>query len=1079
MPPVQVAPTIGLLGPVSIVDENGQMRPVPGIRARRLLAVLSLTPGSQRSQSALIDGVWGDDLPRSPQSALHTQISRLRPLLPDGAIEAGPMGYRLTLPAEAIDVFAAQSLLAEGSGEALNAASRLWRGEPGEDLGDDDLARTVRQTAARIQDVLDEHRSRKALADGDFEAARSLAQARCDADPLDESAHATLIRALSALGRSGEALAVFARLRRTLSTELGADPGPEILELHQELLNQNGAARPASIPRVKAVGLSSEPNALLGRDIDVQNVCDLLKKSRVVTVQGPGGAGKTRIANRIGHLVADENVRVYLVELASVRGDEDVLAVVAATLGVGESDVTVGGRPKTVYTDLRTRLADALTSDTLIILDNCEHVIDEAAALTADLIAAADHVRVLTTSRSPLALTAETVYELPPLQIDETGSAATDLFNARAHAIRPAVVTEPRLVAQLCRALDGLPLAIELAAARVRTLSVQEIFDGLSARFELLRGGDRSSPTRHRTLHAVIEWSWALLDEPAQIALRQLCRFPGGFSRDAAAAVAGLSGPALDDNLEALVNQSLLGVVESGTVRYRMLETVREFGEEKLTAAGESDMVDEAMTRWATDHARSLLSPLLAGRQAIAMAALSRDSDNFVWVLRRCLDPDPGLRPVGWARSAVTVFAAVAGYWAVRGLHAEVGAWGPRLINTLPKHTSESIAAMDDSEREIWQMAYVIAGSHLLYSADELWPLARARARMRTLYRPDRYLEKPLDFVSSIALSWHPVPAMRAVIAACTSDNPIVRATAVTLRSNLRENLGDRVGARRYAQPALELARERGDNWSVSMAQLQIGSILGQSGDYVNSAVYVQEAVQLLADVGADQDRRQAMGYVVSSLIGAGQLDDARRTFADFARGWQPADPNPRELPEVTFGILLSAAELAHTDGDTQLEWELFARSADYLITEESFLRHDPSGCLALCAATAGLVRVGRSEAAEPLVGRLLEYLDHMFGPRGAADIPQAGSVALCLGGVLCTREPGSEEGIRLLLLSRPLQARLDYPALRDLDRNARQLSGASDQVWERISSETESLSRARASKMLVEITDRSVRDRF
>ena len=201
VPPAAGVPIIGLLGPVSIADENGRMRPVPGIRARRLLAVLALTPGSQRSQSALIDGVWGDDLPRSPQSALHTQISRLRPLLPEGAIEAGPAGYRLTLPAVAVDVFTAQSLLADGSAQSLEAAARLWRGAPGDDLGDDDLARDVRQAADRVQVELDERRSQKALDDGDFETARALAQRRADADPLDESAHATLMRALSALGR--------------------------------------------------------------------------------------------------------------------------------------------------------------------------------------------------------------------------------------------------------------------------------------------------------------------------------------------------------------------------------------------------------------------------------------------------------------------------------------------------------------------------------------------------------------------------------------------------------------------------------------------------------------------------------------------------------------------------------------------------------------------------------------------------------------------------------------------------------------------------------------------------------------
>ncbi len=1076
--PVQVAPIVGLLGPVSIVDRNGQMRPVPGIRARRLLALLALTPGSQRSQSALIDGVWGDDLPRSPQSALHTQISRLRPLLPDGAIEAGPLGYRLTLPADAIDVFAAQSLLAEGSGEALSAASVLWRGEPGDDLGDDDLARTVRQTAARISDDLDDHRSRKALADGDFETARALAQARCDADPLDEAAHATLIRALSQLGRGGEALAVFARLRRTLSTELGADPGPELLALHQEVLEQKGQGATASRPTVKAVGLSSEPNALLGRDLDVQNICDLLKKSRVVTVQGPGGAGKTRIVNRIGHLVAEEAAAVYFVELASVRGDDDVLAAVAATLGVGESDVSAGGRPKAVYSDLRTRLADALTTDTLVILDNCEHVIDAAAAITADLIAAVDTVRVLTTSRSPLALTAEAVYELPPLRIDETGSAATDLFEARAHAIRPGVVTETALVAKLCRSLDGLPLAIELAAARVRTLSVQEIYDGLSARFSLLRGGGRSSPTRHRTLHAVIEWSWALLDEPARVALQQLCRFPGGFSREAAAAVTGLSGPDLDDNLEALVNQSLLSVVEAGTVRYRMLETVREFGEEKLVAAGMSDVIDAAMTRWATDHARNLLSPFLTGRQALAMSALAADSDNFVWVLRRSLDPDLPRRPTGWAQAAVTIFAGVAGFWAVRGLHAEVAAWGPRLVNALHNAPQDS-AGMDDSEREIWQMAYVFAGSHMLFDPHDLRSLARARVRLRELYLSDRYLDMPMDFVSSIALSRSPISAMRSLVAGRGSDNALVRAVAVTLSSNLRENLGDLDGAMRDAQTTYELARERGDEWSMAVAEIEIGGILGQSADYVSASRHYREAVQTLAGIGADQDSRQTMGYVVGALIGDGQLEEARRAFDDFARGWRPRDPDPREQPEITSGILLCAAELAHADGDALLEVELFTRAANYLIAELSFPRQDPSGCLALCAALAGLVRADHVDAVAPLVERLLEYLDYMFGKVQAADIPQAGSMSLCLGALLCLRQPGSEDGARLLLLSRRLRGRRDYPALRDLDRDAAELSGLSAPAWQRVEAEVANHSRRQASRDLVEITNRTVREHF
>jgi len=1077
VPPAAVAPIIGLLGPVSVADQTGQMRAVPGIRARRLLAVLALTPGNHRSQAALIDGVWGDDLPRSPQSALHTQISRLRPLLPDGAIEAGPAGYRLALAPEAVDLFAVGSLLADGSVDALRAAAALWRGDPGDDLGDDDLARSVRQAADRVLVELEERRAQHALADDDFETARALAQRRCDADPLDESAHAVLMRALSGLGRAAEALAVFARLRRTLSTELGADPGPELLELHQQLLRQDRRAPdPQAAPApVTTVGLSSEPNELVGRDGDVRTICDLLDTSRVVTIQGPGGAGKTRVANRIGNLLSGKGTRVYFVQLASVRGDDDVLAVVAATLGVGESDVSVGGRPKITYTDLRMRLADALTADTLVILDNCEHVVDAAAAVTADLIACADNVRVLTTSRSPLMLTAETVFDLPPLPINESGSAATDLFVMRAHAIRPGVITEPRLVADLCRALDGLPLAIELAAARVRTMSVQEIFDGLSARFDLLRGGDRSSPGRHRTLHAVIEWSWDLLDDQARTALCQLCRFPAGFDRDAAAAVTGMTGHALDGNLESLVNQSLLSVVEADTIRYRMLETVREFGEEKLGAAGGSAAVDQAMTRWATEQATRLLVPFLTGQQAFAMSALARDSDNFVWVLRRCVDPDPARRPDGWAQAGATIFAAMSGYWAVRGLHAEVVSWAPRVVNALPACTVEDVAAMDDLERQVWQLAYVFAGSHLLFDVGDIRPLARARARLRTLYRPDRSLDTPLDFVCSIALAGHPVAAMRALIAGFGSDNILVRSVAATLRANIRENLGDRAGAMRDAHTTRELALTRGDQWSVAVAQLEIGSLLGQTGDFTGAVAYYREAVQILAEVGADQDSRQALGYVVAALIGAGQLDEAHGAYTDFARGWQHSDPDPSELPEVTSGILLGAAELAHADGDKDLEIELFTRAARYLVTQQSFPRLDPSGCLALSAAAAGLVRAGQGATTRPLVDELLEYVDYMFSRNGFADIPQSGSVSLALGGVYCARRPGSEDGARLMLLSRRLGARLDYPALRDLDRNALELSGLAAGDWDRISAEIVTLSRRQASVALVGIVNKGV----
>ncbi|CAM3261100.1 putative ATPase [Williamsia muralis] len=1074
MPSVTVAPIIGLLGPVAVVDENGQMRPVQGIRARRLLAVLALMPGTHRSQSALIDGVWGDDLPRSPQSALHTQISRLRPQLPDGAIEVGPRGYRLTLSADAIDVFVARSLVAEGSTQALDTAAALWRGDPGEDLGDDDLARTLRQTADRVHDDIVAHRSRKALEDDDFELARSLAQQRCDADPLDESAHTTVIRALAALGRDAEALAVFARIRRSLSAELGADPGPELAALHQQLVSRQGTT-PSPARRaapVRAVGLSAEPNELFGRAADVARICRLFETSRMVTVQGPGGAGKTRIANKIGHIVAGDGARVFFVELASVRGDDDVLAAVAGTLGVGESDVGPGGRPRLAYSDLRARLADALTADTLVILDNCEHVVDAAARIASELIAAADGVRILATSRSPLRVSSEVVHQLPTLDVGEKGSAATDLFVARAHAIRPDVAIDLGEVAALCRALDGLPLAIELAAARVRTMTVGEISQRLTDRFALLSAGSRSSPLRHRTLHAVIEWSWELLDHAAQVALRRLCRFPGGFSREAAAELVGAGGFELDDVLDALVDQSLLHVVENGGVRYRMLETVREFGEEQIIAAGEEAQVNSAIARWARKFSEDVREPFENGRQAVALKAIATEADNLVWVLRRCMEPDPVHRPDAAELTVVTCFPVLAGYWAIRGLHAEVMMWGPRVVAALPAETPAAIAVMSDFERENRQATYILAAAHLLMSR-HLRSLAVARTRVRRLLRPQLAILRPMDFASAIATSYHPLSALRLLVIARDSPNPRVQMLAAVLRVNVRENVGDRAGAMRDAVENLALTEERNDLWMAAASRMEIGSLHGQVGDFDAALESYFKAIHLLNEIGSEQDSMQARGYVVAALIGSGRIDDARAEFADLSDGWQPSDPDPQLHPEVSAGILIAAAELEVYDHRTTSAANLYERAVRLLLREHPMPAQDPFVAMIISTAVCGMAVNGAVDRATPYLADLAKIIDHMVGPSGMGDLPQMGSVALGYGVLTCLRRPGSPDGVRLLHLAVRLGGRRDFPTLASAMDRRFEMSGVCDDEWRSGEAAVSTMSRRQAVRDIVDIIKR------
>lgn len=663
---------IGLLGPVTVAGVE-----VPGVRARRLLVSLALAGGRARTADRLIGDVWGDTPPKSPHSALHTQISRLRPILGDGTVDGVGNGYRLQGLRTDLDL--AHDALADGDTAAIDDAAALWRGTPGDDLGaDDELAQELRRRASALAAQLDDARGQRALAAGDYATARLLAEKRCAQDTLDESAHMLLMRALDGQGRRGEALAVFSRLRRELATELGVDPGPAATALNAELLRPSGSPQPATPPhrRGRATGLRAESTPLVGRDDDLRAIVAEVEAHRVVTVLGPGGVGKTRIANAVGNEFAAQGKSVFFVPLASVRVDDDVVAALATALGVGEVDISASGRPRLAVGELADRLADAVRGrPTLLILDNCEQVVDGAARIVADLVAAEPDLSVLTTSRSPLLIAAEQVYPLPVLRVDGADASAVELFMMRARSVRPTAELPADKVAVLCAHLDGLPLAIELAAARIRTMAVDEITARLVARFDLLRSADRTAPDRHRTLHAVIEWSWDLLDDSARTALRRMCRFPAGFSLAAAAQVLGSEGAELDDALDALVNQSMLQVTESaGRVRYRMLEMVREFGEEKLSgsADGEPDDVDAAMARWARAYARDARERYDRSADRSLIVSMQDETENLVWVLRCACETDGAPDSL----TIVTVFPAVAAFWAMRGLHAEVRSWG-------------------------------------------------------------------------------------------------------------------------------------------------------------------------------------------------------------------------------------------------------------------------------------------------------------------------------------------------------------------------------------------------------------------
>ncbi|RPF37060.1 BTAD domain-containing putative transcriptional regulator [Streptomyces sp. TLI_185] len=631
---------------LSSVSHRGQE-----ITAPRLRGLLALLAGELRAgcgAGRLVDGLWPDEQPENPVKALQILVSRARRQLGAEVIASTPTGYRLALREDQVDTSAVLLFAAACAekGRAGDHAGALAEAEEGLGLWD---GAPVEQ-AGSFGDPVGELRAERAVTHRALVRSRALSLARTGRRdeavgpltelaaerPHDEELLLELMRCRTAVAGPAAALATYDAHRRRLRDELGADPGPALQELHQELLR-------GEAPVVRR-GVPHEPNPLLGRDADVAAVTRLLHSARVTSVVGPGGLGKTRLASAVAR-DAEQRV-VHLVPLAGVRQDADVAAEVASALGVGESLRPAAGG------DAITGIVTALGSGpALLVLDNCEQVVRGVADLVQALVSRTGDLRVLTTSRAPLGLTSETVYPLPELDL----AATVELFEQRARAARPDADLPADTVAVLCRRLDGLPLAAELAAARVRVMSVAEITRRLEDRFALLRGGPRDTPQRHRTLHAVVDWSWNLLDEEGQTALRTLSVFPDGFTADAAEQLA--DGFDALEVLADLVDQSLLKVADTayGT-RFRMLETVREFAAAHRERAGEEAAVTERFLGWARDFGVVHHDSPFGAHPFASWQLIRAEQDNLVHALRLALARED-------LDTVVAVSAVLAGLW--------------------------------------------------------------------------------------------------------------------------------------------------------------------------------------------------------------------------------------------------------------------------------------------------------------------------------------------------------------------------------------------------------------------------------
>ncbi|MFB4318976.1 BTAD domain-containing putative transcriptional regulator [Actinomadura sp. 21ATH] len=573
----------GVLGPLAVWDDEGAPVRIPEAKVRALLADLLVHEGRPVPADRLIDDLWGDRPPGRPANALQAKVSMLRRFLGRSRVVHQAPGYRLDLggTGDEVDADRFRALAARARTQddpraraaLLGEALALWRGPAFADFADEEFVRPAADRLADQRLAVLEEQAEARLDAGDHALLAGELADLVARHPLRERLRGVQMRALYLAGRQGDALASYAELRALLADELGLDPGPELAALHEAILRQDPALGPALAPAPERAAEPAPPpsnlpvplTALIGRDRCREDVTGLLGAARLVTLTGSAGVGKTRLAVEAASGPAGDAFPdgVWFVEFAGRRGGTAELAQeVSAVLGLrdemaaGPAD---GGAP-----DPAGRLAAALRDRRLLlVLDNCEHVVEAAAALAGALLRSAAGLTILATGREPLDIPGESVYQVEPLQEDD----AVRLFAARAAESAPGFRLDDGrdAVAEICRRLDGIPLALELAAGRVRALGVRELAARLNDRFRLLGTGRRGAPARQQTLRAMIDWSWELLAPAERIVLRRLAVHPDGCGLDAAEAVCAGDGLRAEDVLELLtrlVDRSLVTMVE-------------------------------------------------------------------------------------------------------------------------------------------------------------------------------------------------------------------------------------------------------------------------------------------------------------------------------------------------------------------------------------------------------------------------------------------------------------------------------------------------------------------------------------
>ncbi|MER6218845.1 BTAD domain-containing putative transcriptional regulator [Streptomyces sp. NPDC001674] len=922
----------GILGETRAWHGGGEV-PLGGPARRALLALLLVRPGEVVSADRLAEEI--DPAGTRSAHSLQSQVSRLRAALGDGAaIERAGAGYRILVDPQHVDASRFERLAGEGraalaDGDAgravvlLTEALELWRGPALADLPESETARAaaVRLEEHRLGAL--EDRIEAGLRLGEHWAAVPELRELVARHPLRERLAGLLMRALSAEGGQAEALVMFEETRRHLADELGADPSAELTALHRELLSADPEPTPTAPP--------AQLTSFVGRADEVADVAEMLRVARLVTLIGPGGVGKTRLSVEAAGLVGTGAAaggpadQVCFVELAPLRDGAGLPQALLAALGLRQNGLQMDGGATTPVDRLIAALSDQVL---LLVLDNCEHLVDDVAGLAARLLTTCPRLRVLATSREPLGIIGEHLFPVRPLDAD----AAVRLFSERAAAVRRGFTAGPGTVRRICAALDDLPLAIELAAARSRTLDVDDLAERLDDLLGVSRG-NRTADERHRTLRSVVAWSWDLLSASEQRAARRFTVFVGGATAESAARVCGIDG----GTLESLADKSLLDAVGG---RYRMLETIRAYGAERLDEAGEQDSVRRAHAQHLAELVRTADPHLRRAEQLEWLPVVAAEHGDLLAALRWAVrEPE--------VKTAFELLATAFTYLWIRGASASVAPTAIELLTAVGE-------AVPDGLGEEYATCVLLAASASGDAGGQVWQRHRAAAgkALAAAWPGDRRGRHPVTLLLWMmrnAVGPDPQGAYELVSSQRDCPDPWARAAAHYVSGFGHLGKGDPEAAEDAFGRALDGFRSLGERWGTALALGSLADTAGARGDRTRAIALTDEALVLTGRLGALEDSADLLVNRGDHLAG----DDPAAARTDYAEAAALA----RRAGSSTYlaAALRGLGDMALAEGDLALAEQRYTDALE---------RTDPHWIKSLGPRVRALTGLGRVAAA-------------------------------------------------------------------------------------------------------------------